>query len=707
MSYTGLLTAGLALLILALVSCGGQPQPQTSAPLNTPTDAPTDVAAPGAAGLPSLRDIEELLPALSGRGASYSPADLYRDGADLEALLPSQLVSPVENEPWLTYQTVSITGAGLQGRAYAAYSLWPGDYSGEARISLNWGSAVPAGTALLALANWQSLRWELWPVDASGSVLLPELGSYTAPDGRLLLICMLQKTSLRSLRWIRLGSPAPEPQITGQPLLGRVPFTVQFDGSASTDEGSIAEYLWDPEGDGSFVSSGTDAQFQFEYTQTGDYSAALRVVDNSGVYNTASTTVQARDYVFHSFGDGEQQYGSRVLPAADGSLIISGAMRAGATYAPMLALTEPQAPAVQAFIKVLPGNFEARDCALGPDGAVYLCGTLVRSGGELNAVLQKWNPDGSLVWSREFGSELDREAFRALVCSADSVYVAGEILPEGGALQGLLARISSEGSLQWISVLSEPQSSVFYDLAWLEPEASGEAALHACGGFFAAGDPQALYCSFDNAGNLLASQSLGSAAAAETAFGLLASGSAAAAELCIAGTGSSSGESFSFVSRPGAGGSLIPLAGADSMNLCSLIALSGGGLGLSISAPDLETSQTRNLLLGLSSADFSISSGRVMDFAYGELIFGADMLELNGELALAAGCGGPLPQPLSIELEAQLLAPEWEAVSAQAEELAGLGVGLHSGPALELDNGAFDRQIPGDSDMLFGLLALQ
>lgn len=667
----------------------------------------TAPALSAAAWLASPAALAELLPAGPGRSASYVPSDLLRAGPDYAPMLPQHRASLTAGNTRLYFRaTGSALSDGLDQCAYACYSFEPGDYAGDPSINFEFEESPGAAAAFCLLADWEGGRWESHGISSAGVCTLDDLGRHIDAEGRLLL-CLLLFQGDTTLTQVRIGSPAPLPQLTAQPLLARVPVTVHFDASASTDEGSIAEYLWDPEGDGSFVSGGSAAQFDFEYTQTGDFEAVLRVVDDSGIYNTTSVLIRARDYELHSFGTSAQQYACRILPAGAGNVILCGASQTGAGYAPLLAVCDPLAPEVQAFVKQLPGSFEARDAVIGPDGAVYLCGDLLRSGGEMNAVLQKWSPDGSLVWSREYGSATDDEAFRGIVASSDSVYVAGEVLPQGGGLQGLLAKISLDGSQQWVSVLNEPANSVLYDLAWLEPQQVGEAALQACGGFTAAGDPQALYCSFDASGALLQTLELGSATTTETAFGLVAAGSAAMPELSIAGTGSTAETAFGFISRPGAAGSRIDLAGADSVNLCCLRGLTDGSLALSLSAPDFETARTRNLLLRLDKGSFGLSSAREMSFGLTELLFGADLLELpDGQLCPGAGAGGALPELQPAMPATAPLGLDWQALSATASAHSALEQGLHGGPAAMLDNGSYDREVDGDSDLLFGVLGL-
>ncbi|MCB1218250.1 PKD domain-containing protein [bacterium] len=82
----------------------------------------------------------------------------------------------------------------------------------------------------------------------------------------------------------------PTASLTADPQSGQKPLAVSFDGSASSDVlGSIADYEWDFDGNGSFNESGAEASARglampegYIYEAAGDYLASLRVTDEDG-----------------------------------------------------------------------------------------------------------------------------------------------------------------------------------------------------------------------------------------------------------------------------------------------------------------------------------------------------------------------------------------------------------------------------------------
>jgi glucose/arabinose dehydrogenase len=84
----------------------------------------------------------------------------------------------------------------------------------------------------------------------------------------------------------------PVAKATASPTTGPAPLTVTFDGSGSSDpdpEDPIT-YAWDLDGDGSFDDS-TKAQDTYTYTETGSYTAMLKVTDSHGASDTDSVTI--------------------------------------------------------------------------------------------------------------------------------------------------------------------------------------------------------------------------------------------------------------------------------------------------------------------------------------------------------------------------------------------------------------------------------
>ncbi|WP_224484392.1 PKD domain-containing protein [Robertkochia aurantiaca] len=83
------------------------------------------------------------------------------------------------------------------------------------------------------------------------------------------------------------SSSPPTASFTANPVNGPAPLNVDFDASASTDDGSIVSYAWDF-GDGN-TSSGTTSVHT--YQTAGTYEALLTVTDDEGQSSQSSVTI--------------------------------------------------------------------------------------------------------------------------------------------------------------------------------------------------------------------------------------------------------------------------------------------------------------------------------------------------------------------------------------------------------------------------------
>lgn len=75
------------------------------------------------------------------------------------------------------------------------------------------------------------------------------------------------------------------------PSSATVGTAVTLDASASWDDGGIAKYRWDTDGDGTYEKNGTNATTQVTYQNTGTYQPTVMVVDKMGNNATATATV--------------------------------------------------------------------------------------------------------------------------------------------------------------------------------------------------------------------------------------------------------------------------------------------------------------------------------------------------------------------------------------------------------------------------------
>ncbi|MCP2335899.1 PQQ-dependent sugar dehydrogenase [Actinomadura rupiterrae] len=99
----------------------------------------------------------------------------------------------------------------------------------------------------------------------------------------------------RVVRWVYEGTNNPPvAAIKSDVLYGKLPLTVHFDGSTSSDaDGDLPlSYDWDLDGDGTFGDS-HDAKPAFTYTTAGRYRVGLRVTDARGATDATTLDITA------------------------------------------------------------------------------------------------------------------------------------------------------------------------------------------------------------------------------------------------------------------------------------------------------------------------------------------------------------------------------------------------------------------------------
>ena len=94
-------------------------------------------------------------------------------------------------------------------------------------------------------------------------------------------------------------SPTPTPvpnqpptlNLEANPTSGTTPLTVTFNSNASDPDGSIVEYRWDFDGNGTVDKITTSNPVSFTYANAGTYNATVKVIDNGSSSASDSVTV--------------------------------------------------------------------------------------------------------------------------------------------------------------------------------------------------------------------------------------------------------------------------------------------------------------------------------------------------------------------------------------------------------------------------------
>lgn len=606
-------------------------------------------------------------------GPSVAGSELLREAEAFDGGLPHQRVAALASSAVFVPDWLD-GAAPFSGLAFAMYDFVIEDYSGAATLRFSWVAPSPLpADVYIGLANWDKNKWDWRQGEADNNLDLSSLSPYLLPSGGLLVCVVKVGTASSELDWLRIGGDPPQASLKISPASGVYPLNVNFDASASTDpDGSIVKYEWDPEGDGSFdVTTNGNPLFNYEYGAAGNFQAAVRVTDETGIFADAAVTVNALDSLVFTYGTPESSESAcSMIVNAQNELLIFGERKDSILLPSHVFVAKVRQDLGSGSGKTWGGssNDILRKAVAGSDGFVYACGLTSSYGeGATNGLLQKWTQDGELVWSRTIGTTDDSVEFNALQIHSGSIYICGSYyLTAISHYLALVCRLDMDGNIIWAKSVIAPIHSIFNDLAIFDPPPPELPALRLCGRY----DPNAfgrdaLYAEYDTDGNQLDCQILGSDPLLEEAYSICIGG-ALGNDTSLTGVSynGSTGENHAFVSRPG--GSSIELSVDDSPGYAVPAALFCAGDGadtmtLALTSVDLTgnniiLSCALGTDLNLLSWDALVAGELGICYPAGLSFYGTPHVGLTGK------SGGPLPVPVNSGVSQLGFGLTWETI---------------------------------------------
>jgi PKD repeat protein len=184
-------------------------------------------------------------------------------------------------------------GAGPQ---YAVYRFNAGGVPLDS-VKVALETATPQGV-FLGLANYRTQRWEYSGPYTAQKTLAVDGGDYLSPVGNLWVSVVAPPGADCTISALAVRHEGPEPvneppvaSVLADASSGNAPLSVLFDASASSDQdGSIVEYAWDFDGNGTYEEFSGGPLANHVFTQPGSFYVRLRVRDNGLL--TAVSAVQ-------------------------------------------------------------------------------------------------------------------------------------------------------------------------------------------------------------------------------------------------------------------------------------------------------------------------------------------------------------------------------------------------------------------------------
>jgi hypothetical protein len=103
---------------------------------------------------------------------------------------------------------------------------------------------------------------------------------------------------------LRIGNFPPEARVSASPTPALSGQTVTLDASSSTDQGTITDYRWDLNGDGTYATdTGTNPKVSTSFSALGTHTVGVQVRDENGLSATASTAVKVLEQGVSDYSD--------------------------------------------------------------------------------------------------------------------------------------------------------------------------------------------------------------------------------------------------------------------------------------------------------------------------------------------------------------------------------------------------------------------
>ena len=268
------------------------PSGSTCARARTRSGPATSAGTPGrrstAWWIPVGRGVENFgWPCYEGQGRQSG-----YDGANLNICENLYGQAGAVTGPYFTYN---------HGSQVVAGETCPTGSSSVSGIAFYEGGPYPASyDGALFFADYSRDCIWVMKADASGLPAPGLLESFVAPaanpvDVQIspageLFYADFDGGTIRRIQFASANQP-PVAVASANPTSGAAPLTVNFDGSGSSDpDGDPITYAWDLDGDGLYDDS-TAAQPTFTYTQSGTFTARLRVTDSPGASSVSGPIV--------------------------------------------------------------------------------------------------------------------------------------------------------------------------------------------------------------------------------------------------------------------------------------------------------------------------------------------------------------------------------------------------------------------------------
>lgn len=328
-------TSALGNLMVAVVAYDGADFDLVGLGVNARDDA--DSSAPPAPPAPALTPVAggvlaEWVPVVASDLAGYR---VYANGRETLNYVEggTSTFIPTAGDVSVTLKSVDVSGNASDASPAANATPLTGDIP-VVQLTASSPSGKRGNVISLTASGADSFDWDVdgdgtWDItgDATGTafattsnmgIIRPALRAHSAAGGFW----------MGAVSLIIAGNSRPVVSASASPQSGTSPLAVNFTVTAEDDDGILAEYAWDFDGDGIYdaTSATNPSPLQNVYINEGLYNAKFRVTDNGGSWDvdTIAVDIEPGPAPIEQIENGNQVFRNEV-----GSALRTAAIQAG------------------------------------------------------------------------------------------------------------------------------------------------------------------------------------------------------------------------------------------------------------------------------------------------------------------------------------------------------------------------------------------
>ena len=441
----------LAVLFAIILLSPGCRTSHTSDPV--PTTGPTTTTQP--AGLAGFLPGPAALLAIDDapRATAYLETDFIKHGSEYSASLPNlNIQAGTDNSVEFLPSWSDAGGNTPANLAFCIYRYTITGYDRTAELRYQWLIQPPSyGSVWFGLSNWLEDSWDWVVCEADGDSAFGESAPYFNGSGVLYVVVACANDGDNVLRHLRIGNlPGANIELELSPPYPHPDTNVTLSLAGSyLPVGTTEAYAWDLDANGSFeIDTGAVAETTTVYDTAGGHPLNVRLTSSYREYYTAALTAEIIGAWDTSWGTDLYQDIQAITTDGWEFCYSAGCTATASDPGDALLLKHTLGgELVWASSWGGPG-LDALTDVYYDDGRIYTVGKTNSYGaGNYDILIQRWNDDGWVDWSRTVGTG-GAEVATGVAFVDDELYIAGNRTSSGNTNVFLL-KFGVDNTYKW------------------------------------------------------------------------------------------------------------------------------------------------------------------------------------------------------------------------------------------------------------------